>query len=163
MASETPSPTPPVLPLPNLPPLPPQLTPKSQRARAHARAPPHDLRARYFSAQRSALDTWDAVRRAAQYATLAGRTHGGHPPARSRSVNLYDPKNLSALLRLRTADLLALFELHYELRKQFRQRIAEPSLPTCSSPTRIATQYRKHDAGGSKMSVLCTRNVLNLR
>ena len=60
-------------------------------------------------------------RRAAQYATLAGRTHAGHPPARSRSVNLYDPKNPSALLRPRTADLLALFELHQELRKQFRQ------------------------------------------
>jgi hypothetical protein len=102
-------------------------------------------------------------RRAAQYATLAGRTHAGHPPARSRSVNLYDPKLLPALLRLRTADL-ALFKLHYELRRQFRQRIAEPSLPTCSSPTRIATQYRNHDAGGSKkMSVLYTRSLLNLR
>jgi hypothetical protein len=92
-------------------------------------------------------------RRAAQYASWAGRTYAGHPPARSRSVNLYDPKNLPAPLRLHTADLLALFELHYELRKQFRQRIAEQSLPTCSLPTRIAAQYRKHDAGGSKMSV----------
>jgi hypothetical protein len=44
---------------------------------------------------------------------------------RSLSVNLYDPKNRPALLRLRTADLLALFELHHERRKQFRQRIAE--------------------------------------
>ena len=91
--------------------------------------------------------------RAEHYATLAGRTHAGHPPARSRSVNLYDSKNLPAVLRLRTADLLALFELYYELRKQFRQRIAKSFLPTCSSPMRIAAQYRKHDAGGSKMSV----------
>ena len=92
-----------------------------------------------------------------------GRTQGIHPLDLARSTYLYDPKNLPALLRLRTADLLALFGLHYELRRKFRQCIAEPSLPTCSSPTRIATQYRNHDAGGSKMSVLCTRNVLNLR
>jgi hypothetical protein len=51
---------------------------------------------------------------------------------------------------MRTADLLAPFELQYELRKQFHQHIAEPSLPTCSSPTRIATQYHNHDAGASK-------------
>ena len=49
---------------------------------------------------------------------------------RSLSVNLYDPKNRPALLRLRTADLLALFELHHERRKQFRQRIAEPPFLT---------------------------------
>jgi hypothetical protein len=58
-----------------------------------------------------------------------GRTQGIHPLDLARSTYLYDPKNLPALLRLRTADRLALFELHYELRKQFRQRIAEPSLP----------------------------------
>ena len=49
---------------------------------------------------------------------------------RSLTVNLYDPKNRPALLRLRTADLLALFELHHERRKQFRQRIAEPPFLT---------------------------------
>jgi len=49
---------------------------------------------------------------------------------RSLSVNLYESKNRPALLRLRTADLLALFELHHERRKQFRQRIAEPPFLT---------------------------------
>jgi hypothetical protein len=57
MTSETPSPILPVLPFPNLPPLPPQLTPKSRRGRAHARAPPHDLPARYLSAERSTRGT----------------------------------------------------------------------------------------------------------
>ena len=49
---------------------------------------------------------------------------------RSLSVNLYNPKNRPAPLRLRTADLLALFELHHERRKHFRQRIAEPPFLT---------------------------------
>jgi len=49
---------------------------------------------------------------------------------RSLTANLYDPKNRPALLRLRTADLLALFELHHERRKQFRQRIADPPFLT---------------------------------
>jgi len=65
-----------------------------------------------------------------------GCTQGIHPLDLARSTYLYDPKNLPALLRLCIADLIALFELHYELRKQFRQRIAEPSLPEIRNSSR---------------------------
>ena len=44
---------------------------------------------------------------------------------RSLTLNLYDPVHKSSLLRLRTADLFALFALHNERRAQFRARIAD--------------------------------------
>ena len=57
---------------------------------------------------------------------------------RSLTVNLYEPKYRPALLRLPTADILGIFELHHERRDQFRQRIAEPSFLTdaefCDAP-----------------------------
>jgi hypothetical protein len=85
MTSETPSPTPPVLPLPNLPPPPPQLRPKSRRGRAHARAPPHDLRARYLSAQRSTRGT-PSVEPRSMPLWQAGRTQGIHSLGLARST-----------------------------------------------------------------------------
>jgi hypothetical protein len=60
---------------------------------------------------------------------------------RSLTINLYGPNNRPALLRLRTADLLALFELHHERRKQFRQRLAEAPFLTdaqLSEPARCS-------------------------
>jgi hypothetical protein len=65
---------------------------------------------------------------------------------RSLSVNLYDPKNRPALLRLRTADLLALFELHHERRKQFRQRIAESPFLTDAQLADVARCSRCRDS-----------------
>ncbi|KAF8482474.1 hypothetical protein DFH94DRAFT_727332 [Russula ochroleuca] len=44
---------------------------------------------------------------------------------RSLTLNLFDPVYRPLLLRLRTADLLALFALHHERRMQFRARIVE--------------------------------------
>lgn len=44
---------------------------------------------------------------------------------RSLLLDLYAPAHRAALLRLRTADLLALFELHHTRRAQFRARLAE--------------------------------------
>ena len=44
---------------------------------------------------------------------------------RSLTLNLYDPVHKPSLLRLRTADLYALFALHNERRTQFRARIAD--------------------------------------
>jgi hypothetical protein len=44
---------------------------------------------------------------------------------RSLAANLYGPENRAALLRLRTSDLLALFELHHARRVQFRDRVAQ--------------------------------------
>ncbi|KAI9510078.1 hypothetical protein F5148DRAFT_1274928 [Russula earlei] len=49
---------------------------------------------------------------------------------RSLAVDLYHPSNRAALLRLRTSDLLALFELHHARREQFRERIAQPPFLT---------------------------------
>lgn len=51
---------------------------------------------------------------------------------RSLTLNLYDPVHRPSLLRLLTADLLALFELHHERRKQFRARIVEAPFLTDS-------------------------------
>jgi hypothetical protein len=65
---------------------------------------------------------------------------------RSLSVNLYDAKNRPALLRLRTADLLALFELHHERRKQFRQRIAESPFLTDAQLADVARCSRCRDS-----------------
>jgi len=45
-------------------------------------------------------------------------------------VNLYNPKNCPTLLCLQMADLLALFKLHHEQCKQFRQCIAKPPFLT---------------------------------
>jgi len=64
---------------------------------------------------------------------------------RTLSVNLYESKFRPALLRLRTADLLALFELHHERRKQFRQRIAEPPFLTDAQLGDAARCSRCHD------------------
>jgi hypothetical protein len=44
---------------------------------------------------------------------------------RSLTLNLYDSVHKSSLLRLRTADLYALFALHHERRVQFSARIAD--------------------------------------
>jgi hypothetical protein len=44
---------------------------------------------------------------------------------RSLTLNLYDSVHKPSLLRLRTADLYALFALHRERREQFRARIAD--------------------------------------
>ncbi|KAF8256611.1 hypothetical protein EI94DRAFT_1764680 [Lactarius quietus] len=44
---------------------------------------------------------------------------------RSLVLDLHGPTHRAALLRLRTADLLALFELHHNRRTQFRARLAE--------------------------------------
>lgn len=44
---------------------------------------------------------------------------------RSLTLNLYDSVHKPSLLRLRTADLYALFALHHERRVQFRARIAD--------------------------------------
>jgi hypothetical protein len=44
---------------------------------------------------------------------------------RSLVLDLHAPAHRAALLRLRTADLLALFELHHTRRTQFRARLAE--------------------------------------
>ncbi|KAN0135465.1 hypothetical protein V8E53_006744 [Lactarius tabidus] len=44
---------------------------------------------------------------------------------RSLVLDLHAPAHRAALLRLRTADLLALFELHHTRRAQFRARLAE--------------------------------------
>jgi hypothetical protein len=65
---------------------------------------------------------------------------------RSLSVNLYDPRNRPALLRLRTADLLALFELHHERRKQFRQCIAESPFLTDAQLADVARCSRCRDS-----------------
>jgi hypothetical protein len=65
---------------------------------------------------------------------------------RSLSVNLCDPKNRPALLRLRTADLLALFELHHERRKEFRQRIAESPFLTDAQLADVARCSRCRDS-----------------
>jgi hypothetical protein len=109
MTSETPSPTPPVLPLPNLPPLPPQLTPKSRRGRAHARAPPHNLRARYLSAQRSTRRTPSSraachfgredARRASTRSVLLGQPIRPEEPARAPAPAYRRPSALQAALR----------------------------------------------------------------
>ncbi|KAI0290390.1 hypothetical protein B0F90DRAFT_1672008 [Multifurca ochricompacta] len=45
---------------------------------------------------------------------------------RSLTLDLHSPNHRSALLRLRTADLFALIELHHSRRAQFRSRLAEP-------------------------------------
>jgi hypothetical protein len=65
---------------------------------------------------------------------------------RSLSVNLYDAKHRPALLRLRTVDLLALFELHHERRKQFRQRIAESPFLTDAQLADVARCSRCRDS-----------------
>jgi hypothetical protein len=44
---------------------------------------------------------------------------------RSLTLDLHDPMHRPALLRLRTADLLLLIELHYNRRAQFRARLDE--------------------------------------
>ncbi|KAH9062391.1 hypothetical protein EDB87DRAFT_299089 [Lactarius vividus] len=44
---------------------------------------------------------------------------------RSLVLDLHAPAHRAALMRLRTADLLALFELHHTRRAQFRARLAE--------------------------------------
>jgi len=44
---------------------------------------------------------------------------------RSLTLNLYDSVHKPSLLRLRTADLYALFALHHERREQFRARISD--------------------------------------
>ncbi|KAI9452648.1 hypothetical protein BJY52DRAFT_900799 [Lactarius psammicola] len=49
---------------------------------------------------------------------------------RSLVLDLHAPEHRTALLRLRTADLLALFELHHNRRAQFRARLAEPPFLT---------------------------------
>jgi len=49
---------------------------------------------------------------------------------RSLSVDLHHSSNRTALLRLRTADLLTLFDLHHARREQFRLRIAQPPFLT---------------------------------
>src|SRR6266702_2842698 len=49
---------------------------------------------------------------------------------RSLVLDLRAPVHRAALLRLRTADLLALFELHHTRRAQFRARLAEPPFLT---------------------------------
>lgn len=49
---------------------------------------------------------------------------------RSLVLDLHVPAHRAALLRLRTADLLALFELHHTRRAQFRARLAEPPFLT---------------------------------
>jgi hypothetical protein len=49
---------------------------------------------------------------------------------RSLVLDLHAPAHRAALLRLRTADLLALFELHHTRRAQFRARLAEPPFLT---------------------------------
>jgi len=49
---------------------------------------------------------------------------------RSLSVDLYHSSNRTALLRLRTADLLALVDLRHARREQFRLRIAQPPFLT---------------------------------
>ena len=49
---------------------------------------------------------------------------------RSLTLNLFDSVHKPPLLRLRTADLYALFALHHERRVQFRARIAEPPFVT---------------------------------
>jgi hypothetical protein len=51
-------------------------------------------------------------------------------------VNLYDLKNRSVLLRLHTADLLALFKLHHEWCKQHHQR-RNTQLPQWQQPQRL--------------------------
>ncbi|KAI0278380.1 hypothetical protein BC826DRAFT_1084705 [Russula brevipes] len=60
------------------------------------------------------LETWDAVEPDIRTAST-----------RSLAANLYAPENRAALLRLRTSDLLALFELHHARRVQFRDRVAQ--------------------------------------
>jgi hypothetical protein len=57
---------------------------------------------------------------------------------RSLTLNLFDPAHRSSLLRLRTADLLALFALHHERRLQFRTRIAESPFLTDAQLTDTA-------------------------
>ncbi len=49
---------------------------------------------------------------------------------RSLTLNLFDSVHKPSLIRLRTADLYALFALHHERRVQFRARIAEPPFVT---------------------------------
>ena len=49
---------------------------------------------------------------------------------RSLVLDLHAPEHRAALLRLRTADLLALFDLHHTRRAQFRARLAEPPFLT---------------------------------
>ncbi|KAH8985796.1 hypothetical protein EDB92DRAFT_1337643 [Lactarius akahatsu] len=49
---------------------------------------------------------------------------------RSLVLDLHAPDHRAALMRLRTADLLALFELHHTRRAQFRARLAEPPFLT---------------------------------
>jgi BTB/POZ domain len=44
---------------------------------------------------------------------------------RSLTLDLHDPAHRPALLRLRTSDLLLLFELHHNRRTQFRARLGE--------------------------------------
>lgn len=51
---------------------------------------------------------------------------------RSLTLNLYDPVHRPSLLRLRTADLLALYSLHHERRMKFRARIVEAPFLTDS-------------------------------
>ncbi|KAH9060324.1 hypothetical protein EDB83DRAFT_2506612 [Lactarius deliciosus] len=49
---------------------------------------------------------------------------------RSLVLDLHAPDHRAALMRLRTADLLALFELHHTRRARFRARLAEPPFLT---------------------------------
>jgi len=49
---------------------------------------------------------------------------------RSLTLNLFDSVHKPSLIRLRTADLCALFALHHERHVQFRARIAEPPFVT---------------------------------
>jgi hypothetical protein len=59
---------------------------------------------------------------------------------RSLTLNLYDSVHKSSLLRLRTADLYALFALHHERRVQFRARIADTPFLTDTQLADTASQ-----------------------
>jgi len=135
---------------------------QSRQGRAHARAPPmHDQCLKI-----STLDLWDTVEpvlyaaekynmpglasivrallrthsptspcsSTLQHATSAGRrTHARRPPTRSQSTS--DLKNRPAL-----------FELHHERRKQFRQRIAESPFLTDVQLTDVTRCSHCHDS-----------------
>jgi hypothetical protein len=71
------------------------------------------------------------------HASLVGRAHRIYMLAASRSVNRYNLKYRPALVRLRMASLLTLFELRRE------QRNTEPrSAPTRSRARSAVTEYR---------------------
>ena len=60
---------------------------------------------------------------------------------RSLTLNLYDPVHRPSLLRLHTAELLALYSLHHERRMKFRAHIVEAPFLTDSqlSDTTLST------------------------